>query len=52
MRTMTLGYGCKHNTELEENTEDFRIEDSFNVVNNSQGVEFVVYNKHRAAVDQ
>ena len=42
MRTMTLGYESKHNIEPEENTEDFRIEDSFNVINNSQGVEFVV----------
>ena len=52
MRTMTLGYGYKKNKKLEENTKNFRIDDSFNVLNKSQGAEFVVYNKHRAAIDQ
>ena len=52
MRTMTLGYGYQKNKKLEEKTKDFRIEDSFNVLNESQGAEFVVYNKHRAAIDQ
>ena len=51
MRTMTLGYGYQKNKKLEEKTKDFRIEDSFNVLNESQGAEFVVYNKHRAAID-
>ena len=51
MRTMTLGYGYKKNKKLEENTKCFRIDDSFNVLNKSQGAEFVVYNKHRAAID-
>ena len=52
MRTMTLGYGYKKNKKLEENTKGFRIDDSFNVLNKSQGAEFVVYNKHSAAKDQ
>ena len=46
---MYEGYG--HNTELEENCTDFRREDSFNAVNSSRGIEFVIYNKHQAALD-
>ena len=52
MRRMALSYGFKLNSELEKNTPEFRCEDSFNVKSKSQGAEFVVYNKHRAAVDQ
>ena len=46
---MYEGYG--HNTELEENCKDFRREDSFNAINSSRGIEFVIYNKHQAALD-
>lgn len=52
MRRMELYSGFKLNKQLEEHTEDFRPEDSFNAINYSKGVEFVVYNKHRAAIDQ
>lgn len=52
MRKMSLSRGYRPNTELEENTPEFRCEDSFNVCNVSQGAEFVVYNKHRASIDQ
>ena len=51
MKRMALSYGFDLNKELEKNTEDFRPQDSFNVVNKSQGAEFVIYNKHRAAID-
>lgn len=43
------------NKQLEENTKGFRKEDSFNALRSwktSSEVEFVVYNKHRAAVDK
>lgn len=43
--------GYKHNTELEDRCRYFRREDSFNAVNSSRGIEFVVYNKHQAALD-
>ena len=52
MRRMTLYSGYELNRQLEENTENFRPEDSFNAINVSRQVEFVVYNKHRAAIDQ
>lgn len=52
MRGSSLSIGYKMNTELEENTPNFRCEDSFNVLNKSRGAEFVVYNKHRASIDQ
>ena len=52
MRKMALSRGYRLNTDLEENTPEFRCEDSFNVCNISQGAEFVVYNKHRASMDQ
>lgn len=52
MRKMSLSRGYRPNTELEKNTPEFRCEDSFNVCNVSQGAEFVVYNKHRASIDQ
>lgn len=45
------------NTPLEENTQDFREYDSFNALKKDEEqkqkeVEFVVYNKHRAGIDQ
>lgn len=52
MRRMQLYCGYELNRELEENTDNFRKEDSFNVVNSSKKIEFVVYNKHRATIDQ
>ena len=52
MRRSSLSRGYKLNGDLENNTPEFRCEDSFNVYNKSLGVEFVVYNKQRAAFDQ
>lgn len=52
MRRSSLSRGYKLNSDLENNTPEFRSEDSFNVYNKSLGVEFVVYNKQRAAFDQ
>ena len=52
MRRSSLSNGYKLNSDLEKNTDDFRCKDSFNVYNRSQGAEFVVYNKHRASMDQ
>ncbi|MGN0594581.1 MAG: phage/plasmid replication protein [Hominimerdicola sp.] len=43
--------GYTHNTRLEKNCIGFKRENSFNAVNNSQGIEFVVYNKHKATLD-
>lgn len=43
--------GYTHNTRLEKKCRDFKREDSFNAVNDSQGFEFVVYNKHKATID-
>lgn len=52
MRRLPLYYGYKMNEKLEKNCEGFRHEDSYNVVNESRGLEFVLYNKHRATIDQ
>lgn len=52
MRRMVMYNGFKLNSRLENNTVGFRCEDSFNALNESKGVEFVVYNKSRAALDQ
>lgn len=52
MRRMPLGRGFFLNKELEERCIGFRKEDSFNALNASQGIEFVLYNKHKAALDQ
>lgn len=43
--------GYTNNKSLEENCPSFMRENSFNIENNSQGFEFVVYNKHQAALD-
>lgn len=45
MRQLYLTLGFHHNKKLEENTEDFDPDSSFNAVNDSKKVEFVVYNK-------
>ena len=51
MRRMRLYSGYSFNTNLEKNCTEFRKEDSVNIVSDSQGIEFVIYNKHRAAID-
>ena len=52
IRRIPLGRGFFLNKELEEKCIGFRKEDSFNAVNDSKGIEFVLYNKYRAALDQ
>lgn len=55
MRRMFIPGKFEHNKQLEENTKNFRKEDSFNALmkkGNTSIVEFVVYNKSRAAIDQ
>lgn len=51
MRRMSLHSGYCFNTDLEKYCAEFRREDSVNIVSDSQGMEFVIYNKHRAAID-
>ena len=51
MRKMVLSRSYSLYKDLEEHTSDFRCEESFNAVN-SLGVEFVVYNKHKASADR
>lgn len=48
---MPMYDGYAHNTQLEKYCKTFRREDSFNAVNYSRGIEFVIYNKHQAAID-
>ncbi len=43
--------GYLHNEQLEDRYKKFRKEDSFNAVNDTRGIEFVIYNKHQAAED-
>ena len=50
-RRMRHYAGYKFNEKLENNCDKFRKEDSLNLLNKSQGIEFVIYNKHRAAED-
>lgn len=52
IRRFSLNYGYALNTQLEEKCSEFRYEDSVNIINNSRGIEFVLYNKHQATVDQ
>ena len=51
MRRMSLHSGYCFNTDLEKYCAEFSREDSVNIVSDSQGMEFVIYNKHRAAID-
>lgn len=49
---MPLRSGYHHNERLEENCGGtFHRKNSFNVINRSQGLEFVTYNKRQAAID-
>ena len=50
-RRMRHYSGYHINRELEDKCNGFRKEDSLNLLNNSQKIEFVLYNKHRAAID-
>ena len=43
MRQLYLTLGFHHNKKLEENTEDFDPDSSFNAVNDSKKVEFVMF---------
>jgi hypothetical protein len=52
LRRLPLKRGYYLNKKLEANCSEFHKENSFNVVNESQGIEFVIYNKHQAAIDQ
>ncbi len=52
MRRMPLCKGYRLNTKLEEKCDKFSREDSYNVLSKSKGVEFVLYNKHKAAIDR
>lgn len=52
LRRMSYKAGYSFNSSLENNCLTFRPEDSINLVNESRAVEFVVYNKYRAAIDQ
>ena len=50
-RRMRHYSGYHINRELEDKCNGFRKEDSLNLLNNSQKIEFVLYNKHQAAID-
>jgi len=52
MKRKPLRKGYKPNTQLEDKCENFNNEDSYNVLNESKGIEFVLYNKHKAAADE
>lgn len=52
LRRLPLRCGYSFNTELEKSCQTFRFEDSCNIINDSRAIEFVLYNKHRATVDQ
>lgn len=52
LRRLPLNYGYALNTQLEENCSTFKPENSINILNKSRGFEFVLYNKHQAAIDQ
>ena len=51
MRRMQLYSGHEIDRQIEKNCSHFRIKDSVNLINESRGIEFVIYNKHQAAVD-
>lgn len=52
IRRFPLNYGYSLNTQLEENCPTFKYENSVNIINKSRGIEFVLYNKHQATIDQ
>lgn len=52
IRRFPLNYGYALNTQLEENCPTFKHENSVNILNKSKGIEFVLYNKHQATIDQ
>lgn len=52
MRRMPLYSGYKLNKQLENNTGDYSEQDSYDVINESRGISFTLYNKHKAAEDQ
>jgi hypothetical protein len=52
MRRLPLYSGYSINKDLEKNCLNFRYKDSPNLVNDSKGIEFVIYKKHRASIDQ
>ena len=52
IRRFSLNYGYALNTQLEENCPTFKSENSINIINKSRGIEFVLYNKDQATIDQ
>jgi len=52
LRRLPLRCGYSFNSELEESCQTFRFEDSCNIINDSRAIEFVIYNKHSATMDQ
>lgn len=52
IRRFPLKYGYSLNTQLEENCPAFKYENSVNIINKSRRIEFVLYNKHQATIDQ
>ena len=52
LKRLPLSYGYALNTQLEENCPRFKLENSINIINKSRGLEFVLYNKHQATIDQ
>lgn len=52
IRRFPLNYGYSLNTKLEENCPTFKYENSINIINKARGIEFVLYNKHQATIDQ
>ena len=52
IRRFPLKYGYSLNTQLEENCPAFKYENSVNIINKSSEIEFVLYNKHQATIDQ
>lgn len=49
---MSRAYGFHENEQLQEKCRNFKKNRSFNVVNQSQDIEFVIYNKGEAVKDQ
>lgn len=52
IRQLPLHYGYHINSKLEENCLSYNPDYSVNIVNDSNMIEFVLYNKHQATIDQ
>lgn len=51
-RKLPLHYGYHLNNQLEEKCTSYSQEDSVNIINDTNKTEFVLYNKHKATIDQ